>query len=53
MRSVVIPLFLAVCFLMDPPVDDHQPGHLSAAVRSVSALQRHPRQKGLCGDPDP
>lgn len=51
-------LLVAQCFIrvyvcVFPPKDDHQPGHLPAAVRSLSALQRHAHQKGFCGDPDP
>lgn len=33
--------------------DYDQPGHLPAAVRRMSALQRHAHQQGLCGDSDP
>lgn len=36
-----------------PPPDDDQPGHLPPAVGGVPALQGHPHQEGLCGDPDP
>lgn len=41
-------LWLWLCLL-----DDHQPSHISSAVRSVPALQRHPHQQGLCGDSNP
>jgi len=33
--------------------DYDQPGHLPAAVRRMSALQRHAHQQGICGDSDP
>ena len=44
---------VCVCPCVCPLTDNHQPGRLSPAVGSVPALQGHPHQKGLCGDPDP
>lgn len=48
--NVLIVPFLCMCLC--PLEDDHQPGCLQIAVGRVPALQGHPHQQGLCGNPD-